>query len=385
MRDEINRILKLVEDGLLTGDQASEMIDVLRRAQRGDAKPRDPRANRANREGAVAMGQAHRHRERRRHRHHRRGFGNFFEGIGVDVEHVVDEALRSVFGAAAGIRGDRWVNDTNSTMFAKVDEPAGSDYKVENNHLVVSQIGDLRLDNAEFCGNQMHASALREVAVAGGACNDNALRGSALKRATVEHSDLIGNQLNGAQITKLTVGHSSFRKNTLSGAQIRDLGLASSKFRSSTLSGVRLRSVMFKDGARLRRLELSGVAGSDWVVEASTWCDVRFKGANISGLVANRANLENCTFANRARTHRDASRGDFSFAFNFDAEAMTVRDLALEDVDLKDCKFSSCKFDGTAIRNVEAEGLRFKDVDFTGLTIASADELKALAGSADAA
>ena len=34
MREEINRILKLVEDGKLTGDQASAMIDALDAADR---------------------------------------------------------------------------------------------------------------------------------------------------------------------------------------------------------------------------------------------------------------------------------------------------------------------------------------------------------------
>ena len=306
------------------------------------------------------------------------------------MQRTVDEALRGVFGAAGGLGGDHgvgggdyWANDSNDTLFAKAEAPSGSDSKVEGNRLVVAQVDGMRLDNAAFCNNEVYASALRETTAEDSACNDNVLRGSSLKRAVVEHSDFVGNQLNGTQVARITLGCSSFRKNALNASQIRDLGLADSKLHSSTLSGVKLRNVMLRGGTRVRRVKFSGMAGDDWVIEASIWSGVRIKGATVSGLVATRANLEDCAFGARAKARRNAAGEAISFTFG--TETVSIRDLALEDVALKNCTFAHCTFDGTTIRNIEAEGLHFEGVDFSGRTIESAKELRTLAGGADAA
>ena len=354
MREEINRILKLVEDGKLTGEQASEMIAVLSEAggrarqQRGPVRHRVVEQRQRRRE--ERQERDHERRERHRHqRRHRRGrFNDLFDDIGIDIRQVVDEALRSV-NIGQTLRGmfdpgggDPWAGDSNRATFAKAEEPTGSNHKVEDNHVVVSQIGDLRLDNAEFCGNQLHAAAVQDVAVVEGVCNDNAWRGSSLKRATVEHSTLADNQFNGTQVAKLTMGRSTFSGNKLSGVQIRELGLADSKLDGCQMHHARLRNVMLKDRAHLADVTLSDVVGNNCVLESSSWSRVTFKGTTIGGLTAEGANLVNCTFVN-------------------------------------------CKFDGTAMRNVDGENLRFEDVDFSGLTISSTAQLSALADAADAA
>ena len=233
MREEINRILKLVEDGKLTGDQASAMIDALDAADR--------RSRNSER------------RHRSRHARHRRGgsraFGGLLDELGVDIGRAVEDALRGlgdvgglaqVFG---GADGDDWVDDTNRATLAKVEEPTGQDYKAEGNRIVVSELKRLALTQAEFCDNTMHAAALQDVEVTNGPLSRNTLRGSSLKRASLTASEVTGNTLNGASLSRLSVTSSVFADNTVNGAQIRELSMQSAEVRSTKINGSKLKDI----------------------------------------------------------------------------------------------------------------------------------------------
>ena len=385
MHEEIKRILKLVEEGKLTGEQASAMIDALEQAER--------RAARGPERGARASKD-----DRRRHGNRRRRervFGGVLDDLGAYIGHAVDEAMRGV-GKGSILRGvfvtagvdEDWVDDTNSATLAKVEEPSGEDFKAEGNRMVVSELARLHLRQAEFCDNEMHAAALRDVEVADGPLSRNALRGSSLKRASFTASKVTGNQLNGASLSHLTVTSSVFKDNVLNGAQIRELDMQSAEIRSTTLAGAKLRNITLVDGASLTDVKISGVVGEHWKLAASHWSGVRIAAARVSGLTANAANLTDCAITTGTGHRRTWTRGRDRVGVPADlaAEEFTrVRDLTLDTVNLKGCEFIDCTFDGTTIKDVDAEGLRFVGVDFTGLTIDSVARFKALASVSDAA
>ncbi len=357
VRDQINRILKLVEDGKLTGEQASEMLAALDKARRD-----------AGRHGGGRR-RAGRHRDGHHRRRHEGGLGDFLEGVGSDLRRVVQDALRDAKASDAlrGVFDDEWVNDSNDAAFAQTEEPSGKNYRLRDNRLVVARLTDLQLDEAEFCGNELHASALQDVAVSHGVFNDNALRGSSLRRASIRRSAVTNNRCNGAQI--------------------RALSLVDSKLHSVTLNGVKLKNMMLRDGARLVDVEMSGVAASDWVLAASSWSGGKLKGATIADLSLTNASLTDCTFGNRKWTlGRRRGDGDGDDFFDVNVELATIRGLSLTNVTLKGCEFINCVFQGTTIRDLELAGpLRFEGVDFTGLTVSSAEQLRKLAGTAHAA
>lgn len=338
MREEINRILKLVEDGKLTGDQASAMIDALDSAER--------RSRRS---------ETRHHGRERRHRHRHggaRAFGGLLDELGVDIGRAVEDALRGlsdvgglaqVFG---GADGDDWVDETNKATLAKVEEPTGQDYKAEGNRIVVSELKRLDLTQAEFCENTMHAAALQDAEVANGPLSRNTLRGSSLKRASLTASEVTGNTLNGASLSRLSVTSSVFADNAVNGAQIRALSMQSAEVRSTKVNGSKLKDIDLTGGSRLDHVKISGVVAEGWELAGSALVRVKFAGSN--------------------------------------DEPIRIRDLTLDGVNLNACEFAGCTFDGTTIKGVDAEDLRFVDVDFTGMTIDSAERLRALA-SADVA
>ena len=378
MREEINRILKLVEAGELTGDQAAQMIEAITGA--AGAWPGEPRHRADDRERRHRGGGHRRHGQQRRDRggHRRRGFEDLGD-LGIDIEAAVNfgaDAMRRAWGdAMRGGSAGGW-GASNSVMFSKCDNPEGKDFRVEDNQLVVSQVMDLRLDGSEFRGNQLNAAGVRGADLRGSEFNDNGLRGSSLKEVRAEGSRILANQLNGVQIAKFTLAASAFRRNSMNATQFKDLGLADARIRSSQFNAARLRSVMLKGETSLKTCEFSAVRGRDWVLDAARLDEVKFKGISATGLIVTRARLTNCTWmANWAESMEASMMGR-----GMDVQGPgRIRDFTLEDVELGDCEFVDCRFDRTAIRGVKAKGLRFNDVDFSGLTITSQDQFASFA------
>ena len=358
MQDEVKRILKLLEDGVLNGEQAQTMIGVLDDAER--------RAEHGRRAGGH-----HRHR-------HRPGFEKLFEGLGADVERAVEGAVGSVLGALRGLADEDWLDESNDATFANAEQPVGEQYDMRDNRIVVSRLAGLRLNKAAFCGNEMYASALTELDLNNTSFNGNALRGSSLKRGNVEGGAVTGNRIDGSQLAGLQLRDSSLLENAFKGAQVRALDLSGAEMRKCSLKGAKLKNVVLKNGVSLADARLSGIVGSDWTLDDSRWTHVRLKGVVVTRLVAKQANLEHCTFR-----HGDGLRGEVAgdaASVRVDAEVGVMRDLTLASVTMRGCEFVHCKFDGTVIENIElAENLRFEHVDFSGRTIDDLHELKALA------
>ncbi len=354
MQDEVKRILKLLEDGVLDGEQAQTIIGVLDDAER--------RAERGRRDGS------HRYRP---------GLEKPFEGLGADIERAVENAVGSVLGALGGLAGEDWLNESNDATFANAEQPVGEHYDMRDNRIVVSRLAGLRLNKAAFRGNEMHASALTELALNDASFNGNALRGSSLKRGTVERGAVNDNRLDGSQLAGLELRDSSLLENHFKGARIRALEMSGAEMRQCSFKAAKLKNVTLRNGASLADTKLSGIVGSDWTLDDSRWTDVRLRGAVVTRLVARQANFEHCNFRNG-----DGARGEV--VGGPAAAAGVMRDLTLARVTMRGCEFSHCTFDGTVIENIElAENLRFERVDFSGRTIGALHELEALAVDAD--
>ncbi|MYB37452.1 MAG: hypothetical protein F4Y26_08740 [Gammaproteobacteria bacterium] len=386
MREEINRILKLVEAGELTGDQAAQMIDAITgaagaSAHAGQPWPGESRRHTGDRERRHHGGHRRHGQRRRDHgRHRRRGFEDLGD-LGIDIEAAVNfgaDAMRRAWGdAMRGGSASGW-GASNSIMFSKCDAPEGKDFRVEDNQLVVSQVVDLRLDSSEFRGNQLNAAGIGGADLRGTEFADNGLRGSSLKEVRAEGSRILANQLNGVQIAKFTLADSAFRRNSMNATQFKDVGLADSRIRSSQFNAARLRSVMLKGETNVKTCEFSAVRGRDWVLDAARLDEVKFKGISAAGLIVTRTRLTNCTWMGSWAGSMEAS----VMGRGVDAQRPGhIRDFTLEDVELEDCEFVDCRFDRTAIRGVKAKGLRFDDVDFSGLTITSTDQFAGLANA----
>ena len=357
MRDEVKRILKLLEDGVLDGDQANEMIGLLA----DDAERRSERTE-------------HRRRDRP-------GFERRFEDLGADIGQAVEKAVGSVLGMLGGAASEDWLDDSNEATFAKTEPPAGDHYEMRDNRLVVSRLAALQLNDAAFCANEMHASALTGLDCKDASFNNNALRGSSLKHTNVERGTVAGNRIDGSQLARLRLRDSSLVENAFQGTKIRELEMTDAELRKCSVKGAKLRNIILGNGTRLADAKLSGIVGSDWSFDESHWTHVRLQGAAVTRLTAKQANLEHCSFRHGERIRAEAA-GDTA-SVHVQADIATMRDLTLSRVTMRHCEFINCQFDGTVIENIElAEHLRFENVDFAGRTIATLGELKALATDA---
>ena len=358
MQDEVKRILQLLEDGVLDGEQAQTIIGVLDDAER--------RAERGRRDGG------HRHRP---------GFAKPFEGLGADIERAVENAVGSVLGALGGLTGEDWLNESNDATFANAEQPVGEHYEMRDNRVVVSRLAGLRLNKVAFSGNEMHASALTELALNDSVFVLNTFRGSSLKRGNVERGAVTDNRINGSQLVGLKLRDSSLVKNAFKGVQIRALEMSGAEMCKCSLKAAKLKNVTLGKGTSLDHVRLAGIVGRDWTLDDSRWTGVRLEGAVVTRLVAKQANLEDCYID--YGEDGDGEDGDAAAA-RVDAEAGVMRDLTLARVTMRGCVFSHCTFDGTVIANIElAENLRFERVDFSGRTIGALHELEALAVDAD--
>ena len=397
MREEIDRILRMAEDGTLTRDQAAEMIEALKDTTDAGG---NTRARTASEDGRGEKRRSHGRRRRSRHRRGSSGTYDYWAGalghgspglyglgrfdkrgdfdlgiLGDEIQQAVEIGEKALRGAFSGSRiSELWVNDSNTAILVKADEPQGEDFRCEDNRLNVAQLRDIRLCRAEFCDNDVSAARLADLEVTDGKFNANALRGSSLRHALIEHSDVIDNQLSGAQISRLTLGRSTVRGNRFSGAHIREMGMAESVLESSEFSGVKLKNIVGKAGTHIKHARFNGVMGRDWLLDAAVMSDVVMNGMVVSGLVLDHAGLERCEI----KTRDGARRGD-------QRDWSRIRDLTLKRVVMKDCEFVDCRFDRTTIENCTVEGLRFDGVDFSGLTLSSAEALVALAQERDVA
>jgi uncharacterized protein YjbI with pentapeptide repeats len=412
MRDEVERILKMVEEGVLTSAQASDMIAALsagveqaatgsqeaptgaQQALRGAQQPRTDTQKGTQSEGEP-NGAQHRAGEQdsqepggRRRRHQRRGRGGsrrrrgaeaslegMIEDIGEEIQHAVDLGTKAVRRAIKDtVSPEGWGDTSNAATFAKAEEPSGEDFRCEGNQLTLAQLRGLRLHRSEFCNNELNAAGVAELDVSDGAFNDNTLRGSSLNRALIEQSVVASNQFNGVALSRLTLAGSRLEQTIFNGVQIKELALAESIVRGCRLNGVKLKSVVFKADTHLHDVAFKGVMGRHWLCEGANLANVAFTGLRIDGLSLEHAGLENCSMKTQ----------DWSGPFER-GDLLLVRKLKLERVVLRDCHFVDCTLDDTTLHNFHAEGLHFEAVDFTGMTISSAAELAALAGSRDVA
>ena len=366
MQEEIERILKMREDGKLTREQAAEVIAAL--STKDNAGRRDRDGDRGDRR--------HRHRrhDSRRHSRHRRrqqpfgGLERAFEDIVKNAVNLGSSSVRDAVKFSLKLGPEDWVNDSNTAMFAKADEPEGEDYRCDDNRINVSQIKGLHLVRAEFCNNDLNAAGIARLEITGGKFSDNAMRGSYLKRSLIEDSEVIGNQFNGVQLVGLTLGTAKLTNSRFNGAQVKDFGLANSTMDNTRFNGVNLRSVVLKADSAMNDVTVNGLMGKDWLLDNATMVNVDFKGLRITGLVLDHTRLENCTIRSTDWTGQ-LERGDLSL----------VRDLTIEHSMCKNCEFIDCRFDRTTLRNVQASDLVFESVDFTDMTFESTADFARLA------
>jgi uncharacterized protein YjbI with pentapeptide repeats len=375
MREEIDRILRMVEDGKLDREQAAAMIAAVSGGARSESDQHDPRRR--------ARGERQRHRGRHsnhRHRHHNRRRSNgddldtVLEGLGEDLQRAVEtgsKTLRKALQFSRSLGLESWVNDSNSVLLSKTELPAGSDFRCENNAITVSQLRGLVLEGAEFCDNEFNAAQISGIEIREGSFNGQQWQGASIRDVLIEDSHFTNNQSNGASLSGVTLARSRVSDCAINGAQIKELGLSASSMENTKINGAKLKALILNTDTHVRGLNVNGVMGRNLLFEGAVLDQVTFSALKIDGLLLKNSGLEQCAFEYRDWAER-LERQDLG----------RMRDVEFEQTLLSNCHFRECRFEGTRFRGFKANGLDFQGVDFSGLTIDSLDAFKALAEDA---
>ena len=321
MRDEIERILAMQERGELTREEAAARIEALARGAspgRGRTRP---------------------------------SFDDLERSVGNLGREFGNVLARASKGIGEALRPESWVNETNAATLSRADPPGGEDFRCDGNSLNLARVTRMRLSESTFADNELHAAGIERLECARSVFARNALRASSIDRFEIEDGEVTDNQCNAVRLAAWRLS---------SGSAIRE----------ARWNAVQLNGVTLDDGTSLDRVGLNGVAGRDWTLHDTTLSDLSASGLRILGLACRHARLAHCTLR-----HGDWTRGIDP------RDLFTLRNVRIERSVLEHCEFVDCRFDDTTFENVEASGLVFREVDFSGMTLASSRELAELAGA----
>ncbi len=371
MNDEIRLILRLVREGKLTEDQADAMIAAVRERTGAPEPPADSEPEEREENGARHRGRRHkRHRRRGGHREER-----YFTELGDQVAAVIDRSVRGATSALrhAGRLGPvAWVNESNVSILSKLEEPQGDNYICEDNQANVSQLRELVLDNATFSDNELNASALREVTVDHGEFRGNQMHGSSLKQVTLDNGHLTECEMNGARISGANIRNGTLVDCSFNGAHLRELNLRDATVQELSFNGANVKGFSVGGNATVKRFSFNGTKCRDFSIEGGEVERLRLSGLSVTSCCIRNSRLHDVVF----------KKGDWRTFADDDLVTPRLNELVLENATLEEVRFVRCRFDRTVFHDCDIRGLTFSGVDFTDMTIDSAEQLRALADDA---
>ncbi|MYE81169.1 MAG: hypothetical protein F4X36_04865 [Gammaproteobacteria bacterium] len=340
MREEIERILEMQERGELTREEAAARIEALARDAAGA-----------------------RERSRPSFEDLERSIGN----LGREFGNVLARASK---GIGEALRPESWVNETNPATFSKAEPPGGDDFRCEGNSLNLARVTRMRLLESTFADNELHAAGIERFDCDGSVFARNALRASSIERFELEDGTVTDNQCNASRLAAWRLSSASVERCRLNATQATDVALSGSTIREARWNAVQLSGMTLDDDTALDGLALNGVAGRDWTFHDTKLIDSSVSGLRIVGLTCRSTRLAHCTLR-----HGDWVRGIDP------RERFALRNVRMEHTVLEHCEFVDCRLDDTTFEHVEVSGLVFRDVDFSGMTLKSSEELAELAST----
>ena len=340
MREEIERILEMQERGELTREEAAARIEALARDAAGA-----------------------RERSRPSFEDLERSIGN----LGREFGNVLARASK---GIGEALRPESWVNETNPATFSKAEPPGGDDFRCEGNSLNLARVTRMRLSESTFADNELHAAGIERFDCDGSVFARNALRASSIERFELEDGTVTDNQCNASRLAAWRLSSASVERCRLNATQATDVALSGSTIREARWNAVQLSGMTLDDDTALDGLALNGVAGRDWTFHDTKLIDSSVSGLRIVGLTCRSTRLAHCTLR-----HGDWVRGIDP------RERFALRNVRMEHTVLEHCEFVDCRLDDTTFEHVEVSGLVFRDVDFSGMTLKSSEELAELAST----
>jgi hypothetical protein len=195
MKEEIQKILEMRETGIISLEQATELIAALS----------DDKSQHGNNSGPVEP--------RQQKRSDFAGdLGNSIRTIVNDALGLAAEATQDAIGQAAAvtqeaIRGAN-IGDNSSTL-SSVTAATGTNFRFVDNSFNVSKASKLHFEESQFVDNSVNASSISDVSLLRSQMRDVGLHGSSVNKLQLEDSSLRDISVNGSKFGGLVMADGS--------------------------------------------------------------------------------------------------------------------------------------------------------------------------------
>jgi hypothetical protein len=386
MKAEIQQILKMNKDGVITDEQAAELLAELTRKEAEQA---------SGPSGAESPGRDFRFGEMS-------GKGGSWDGSFVEpllskMNTTVKYALDAAFGwdkhgagntgGADGYRGEAYetgfggfgesggraggLSGDNRIHMSRFDMPMGKEHTFTGNTVRMSSVKDLRLDRAEMIDNTIDMSKASDFTVRDGKVIGCEIRASAAEDWNVE----------GATVRALSIN----------GSKVSDFRCAG----GSVVRGVRVHAASIKDfrvveNSKVAELLINATAISDLSVARSGISGSEIQSSHIAGLA-----LEDCEAKDLLVRLTSLKRAVFKGCVLTDvvftgSDRWSWKKQGLKEVRFENCKlekvlFTDCRLVDVTLRNITLKDRRFRGLNLSGMVIDGDEAFLKAAGSAGSA
>jgi uncharacterized protein YjbI with pentapeptide repeats len=388
MKAEIQQILKMNKDGVLTDEQAADLLAELTRKEAeqasGGTGGRGDQPGRASLFGEMGGGWD----------------GSFVEPIlskvNTTVKHALDAAFgwdkpgaggggttggyrgeaydggyggpdTGGFGGAGGYGGAGGLSGNNQIHMSRFDLPTGKEHTFTGNTVRMSSVKDMRLERAEMIDNTIDMSKASDFSVKDGKVIGCEIRASSTEDWNVEGGTVRALSINGSKVSDFRCsGGSVVRGVRMHGASVKDFRVVE----NSKVAELLINATAMSDVNVAR----SGISGSE--IQSSHIAGLALEDCEAKDLMLRLTSVKRVTFKGCSLT--DAV---FTGSDRWSWKRQGLKDVRFEDCRLEKVLFTDCRFVEVTFRNISLKDRRFRGLNLSGMVIDGNEAFLKAAGS----
>lgn len=321
MKEDIRRILEMNKDGIVSDQQAAELIVELTGFERASAS------------------------------------------LGAGLQGDATSAPRFKFdpllhrASAPAYRNDHPAHfAANLITLSCFDPEVDAATQFHHNRINRSNGRSCRFERSEITGNQIESSRVRKLQVQQGRLSDAEIHGSAWDDCFIAESELLRVKMNNSCCRELqVVGESAVRDVRTSSSVLKEIKIADqSCWEKMNLSSVRAVGAASRGSSLL-----------DCEMEAAVLCDVAFEQTQWRSVVLRQLHVHDASFS---ACHFEELLYAGSEKWGWRKRSL-LKDVAFENCRLTKVMFSDCCFEDVVIRNVALKNKQFSNLVLSGQVI----------------
>jgi uncharacterized protein YjbI with pentapeptide repeats len=400
---EQDKVKDLVDKGVLTAEQADELMETLAGNDTHEENPGE--AEHPDDSGHIGAmhGESKAKDGPGNQKRQKSADWPDIDALAKGAVDTVSSAMKFTFSGINSALGQLQGSSQsgNKIVMSKAEHPSGSRYVFSDNEIRMGKLTDITLNDSEMKGNKIMGSSVSGLKVAFGAFNRNSVSAASVVDVAVENGMIADCAFNGSKVHDILVKEDSMITGAVMDAsKISDLRVSGESktndcsvkcskcdsleiTRRSSVSGLAVGGSKVKDiklietgltgmsvqASTMSRMTFVKTTMTDIAVGASKVSMVRcedstLKDVIVSGMAVLDLDIKNCRLSG-------VSFKKTPVGFNL----RHIAKLRLINATMKDCEFVNCTFFNTVIRDVDLSGVRLSDAMIKGQTITCKEDL----------